>query len=68
MKVEVDVLGSLPVPDSVYGLCGRRATLKKKNCGGFRAKKLYEKSRWTSWALPVPDSVYGLCGRKVTLK
>ena len=28
VKVEVDVLGSLPVPDSVYGLCGRRATLK----------------------------------------
>ena len=28
MKVEVAVLGS-PVPNSPYGLCGRKATLKK---------------------------------------
>ena len=28
MKVEVDVLGS-PVPNSPYGLCGRRATLNE---------------------------------------
>ena len=29
MKVEVAVLGS-PVPVSTYGLCGRKATLRKK--------------------------------------
>ena len=27
MKVEVAVLGSLPVPNSPYGLCGRKATM-----------------------------------------
>ena len=31
MKVEMAVLGS-PVPVSTYGLCGRKATLKKKLC------------------------------------
>ena len=30
MKVEVDVLGS-PVLNNPYGLCGRKATLKKKS-------------------------------------
>ena len=28
MKVEVDALGS-PVPNSPYGLCGRKTTLEK---------------------------------------
>ena len=30
MKVEVAVLGSLPVPNNPYGLCGRKATLNSK--------------------------------------
>ena len=28
MKVEVAVVGRLPVPDNPYGLCGRKATLE----------------------------------------
>ena len=27
VKVEVDVLGSFPVPNKPYSLCGRKATL-----------------------------------------
>jgi len=28
VKVEVAVVGRLPVPDNPYGLCGRKATLE----------------------------------------
>ena len=46
----------LPVPDSPYGLCGRKATLNElQSLRGGRP------------GLPVPDSPYGLCGRKATL-
>ena len=46
----------MSVPNSPYGLCGRKATLKKKE----------SKRKWT-WS-PVLNSPYGLCGRKATLK
>ena len=46
VKVEVNVLGS-PVPTALYGLCGRKATLKKKSRNGvgvlpkhFRGRRL----------------------------
>ena len=56
MKVEVVVLG-FPVPNSLYGLCGRKTTLN------IRAQELCE-SRGGRPGLPVP---YGLCGRKAIL-
>ena len=56
----------LPVPNSPYGLCGRKATLKKKKIN-FRAQEPVRK-RGQELGLPVPNSPYGLCGRKATLK
>ena len=50
----------LPVPNSTFGLCGRKATLKN------RAQELCE-SRGGRPGLPVPNSPYGVCGRKATL-
>ena len=50
----------LPVPNSPYGLCGRKATLKD------RGQELCE-SRGGCPGLPVPNNPYGLCGRKATL-
>ena len=55
-RVEVDVL----VPNSPYGLCGRKATLNPvttelTSCGRVEVDVL------------VPNSPYGLCGRKATL-
>ena len=46
----------LLVPNSSYGLCGRKATLKKK-------KKKPDQSSGGRPGLPVPYSPYGLCGR-----
>ena len=52
----------LPVPNSPYGLCGRKATLKLS----LRAQELCESRGGRPWP-PVPNSPYGLCGRKATL-
>ena len=51
----------LPVPNSPYGLCGRKATLKN------RAQKLCVGQSGRP-GLPVPNNLYSLCGRKATLK
>ena len=51
----------LPVPNSPYGLCERKAALNEQNY--FRARELCE-SRGGRPGLPVP---YGLRGRKATL-
>ena len=48
-----------PIPDSPYGLCGRKATLEYK--------ELCE-SQGGHPGLPVPNSPYGLCGRQATLE
>ena len=53
----------LPVPNSLYGLCGHKATLEE-GIGG-RAQDLCE-SRGGRPGLPVPNSLYGLC--KATLE
>ena len=54
----------LPVPDSPYGLCGRKAELNDE----LRVLKAQElcKSRGGRPGLPVPDSPYRLSGRKAT--
>ena len=70
MKVEVGVLG-FPVPNSQYGLCGRKATLNL-NLDSIvycvRAQELRESRRRGRPGLPVPNSPYDLCGSKTTLK
>ena len=50
----------LPVPNSFYGLCVRKATLN------FRAQELCEGGGGRP-GLPVPNSPYGLRGRKAAL-
>ena len=55
----------MAVPNSAYGLCGRKATLNS-NSFRFRVQELCE-SRGGRPGLPVPNSPYGLCGRKATL-
>ena len=53
--------GGLPgllVPNSPYGLCGRKATLNS-NSPTLRAQELCE-SRGDRPGLPVPNSSYGL--------
>ena len=55
----------LPVPDSPYGLCGRKAALNS-NSVAFRPQERCE-SRGGCLGLPSPNSPYGLCGRKATL-
>ena len=54
----------LPVPNSPYGLCGRKATV---NTQFGQSSGAVRKSRWPSWSPPVPSSPYGLNGRKATL-
>ena len=56
-------------PYSPYGLCGRRATLKRKllPTQSFKAKELCE-SRGGRPGIDVPNSPYGFCGRRATLK
>ena len=49
----------LPVPNSLYGLCGRKATLNS-GCPEFRSCVKVEVAVLGS---PVPNSPYGLCGR-----
>ena len=77
-KKEVDVLCS-PVPNSPYGLCGRKATLKKKKKSGGQRRSELRKRGGGRPGPPVPNSkdynyiivannLYGLCGRKATLK
>ena len=48
----------LPVPNSPYGFCGRKATLKN------RAQELRERGGGHT-GRPVPYSPYGVRGRKV---
>ena len=48
----------LPVPNSPYGLCGRKAALKLS---------LSELRSCVKVEVAVPCSPYGLCGRKATL-
>ena len=50
----------LPDPNSPYGPCGRKATLKN------RAQELCE-SRGGRESRGVPNSPYGPCGREATL-
>ena len=59
-------LPELPVPNSPYGLCGRKATLNLNSEQWHRVQELCE-SRCGRPGLPVPNSPYGLCGRKATL-
>ena len=52
-----------PVPNSPYGLCGRKATLNSnsdtRSCVKVEVDVL--------GTIPVPNSPYGLCGRKAPL-
>ena len=57
VKVEI-------VPNSPYGLCGRKAALN--SAARVRAQELCG-SRGGRPGLPVPSSPYGLCGRKARL-
>ena len=57
----------LLVPDSLYGLCGRKASLKKKMKRRTEGDLELCESRGGRPGLPVPNSPYGLCGRKATL-
>ena len=50
----------LPVPNSPYGLCGRKATLK---CSISELRICMK----VEVDIPVPNCSYGLCGRKATL-
>ena len=63
LKVEVAVPAGLPVSNSPYGFCGRKATL---NLHSDLSQELCE-SRGGRPGLPVSDGPYGLCGRKATL-
>ena len=55
VRVEADVLAS-SVPNSPYGLCGRKAALEEEEDGvKFRAQELCE-SRGGRPGLPVPNS------------
>ena len=47
----------LPVPNSPYGLCGRKATLDTPS----------ELKSCLKVEVNVPNSPYGVCGRKATL-
>ena len=50
-----------PVPNSLYGLCRRKATSKKKRvCSELKSCVKVEVGRP---GLPVRDRPYGLCGR-----
>ena len=55
----------LPVLNSPYGLCGRKATLNL-TVRESEGQELCE-SRGGRPRLPVPNSPYGLCGYKATL-
>ena len=62
MEVEVDVLGS-GTPNRPYGLCGRKATLRKRSHA--QSSGAVCKRRRT--LAPVLNSPYGLGGRKATM-
>ena len=64
MKVEVAVLGSSPVPNSLCGLCGRKATL---NCSISELRSC-EKVEVTVLGSPVPNSPYAHRACKSTTK
>ena len=55
----------LPVPNSPYGLCRRKATLEEGI--SVRAQELCEHQGGRP-VLPVPNSPHALCGRKPKLK
>ena len=56
--------GYVLVPNSLHGLCGRKATLNSRL--GLCQKELCE-SRGERPGLSISNSPYGLCGRKATL-
>ena len=62
MEAEVAIPDSQSLPNKPGGLCGRKATLKRK----CYFAELCE-SRGGRPGLPVPNSPYGLYGRKATL-
>ena len=57
----------LLVPNSLYGLCGRKPTLDLNTTFSPQSSGAVSKSRWPSW-VPVPNKLDGLTGRKATLK
>ena len=67
VKVEVNVLGSNPVPNSPYGLCGREIKLNLNHTMHSELKRCVKVEVDVLGSIPVPDSPYGLCGPKVTL-
>ena len=54
------------VPNSPYGLCGRKATLNEQLVDSQSSGAVCE-SRGGRPELPVPNCPYGLCGGKATL-
>ena len=64
MKVEVAGLGSSPVPNSLCGLCGRKATL---NCSISELRSCV-KVEVAGLVSRVPNSLCGLYGRKAILE
>ena len=72
MKVEVAVLGqcpyTVPVPNSSYGLCGRKATSTKelRSCVKAEVAVLGSPSLIVIM-VSVANCPYGLFGRKATL-
>ena len=54
----------LPVPNSPYGLCGRKATFELESATELRSCVKVEVAVLGS---PSPDNQYALCGRKATL-
>ena len=57
----------LPVPNSPYGLCGRKATLNLRRSAELRSCVKVEVAEVDTPGLPVPNNPYGLWGRKATL-
>ena len=66
VKVEVDVLGSIPaVPN---GLCGRKAIFNfSELCSEFRSCSVKVEVDVLGSIRPIPNSPYGRCGRKAIL-
>ena len=55
----------LPVPNSLYGLRGRKATL---DSNGSNRARMCAKVEVAVLGSPVPNNPYGPCGRKATLE
>ena len=61
MKVEVDVLGSLPLIVRTVSACEHKTTQKWRRTTDFNSCVKVEVD-----VLDVPNSPYSLCGRKTT--